>query len=148
MQLPCVIIRNIIFLSGFLLNLVCLRLTFKSFFKTIYYFWILNFWIEYSWYRKLLICLILLSLFLTSSFFLFLLLTVPTSVVIWVYSVLQYCWIFSFLVAQSGMSDLAHSWSGCFKVRRRVEGQGGIIRVFSIVPLSFKPLNPKPKSWT
>ena len=29
MQLPCVIIRDIIFLPGFLLNLVCLRLKFK-----------------------------------------------------------------------------------------------------------------------
>ena len=29
MQLPCVIIRDIIFLPGFLFNLVCLRLKFK-----------------------------------------------------------------------------------------------------------------------
>ena len=35
------------------------------------------------------------------------------------------------------MSDLAHSWSGCFKVRRRVVGQGGMKWVFEIVPLSF-----------
>ena len=42
---------------------------------------------------------------------------------------------FSFLVAQRGMSDLAYSWSSCFKVRRRVEGKGGIKRVFAIVIL-------------
>ena len=91
-------------------------------------------------------------------FFLFLLLTVPDSdnfenkwkfvetsifwdtlliVIIWVYSVLQYCWIYSFLVEQPGMSDFTQCWSGCFTVRRRVEGQGGIKRVFAIVPLSF-----------
>jgi len=42
---------------------------------------------------------------------------------------------FSFLVAQPGMSDLAYSWSSCFKVRRWVEGKGGIKRVFAIVIL-------------
>ena len=42
---------------------------------------------------------------------------------------------FSFLVAQRWMSDLAYSWSSCFKVRRRVEGKGGIKRVFAIVIL-------------
>ena len=57
-------------------------------------------------------------------------------VIIWVCSVLQFCWIFSFLVAQLERSDLAHSWSDCLKVRRKVEGQGGIKRIFAIVPLS------------
>ena len=45
---------------------------------------------------------------------------------------------FSFLFVHPGMSDLAHSCSSCFKVKMRVEGQGGIKSVFAIVILYFE----------
>ena len=46
--------------------------------------------------------------------------------------------VFSFSFLFVHPSDLAHSCSSCFKVKMRVEGQGGIKSVFAIVILYFE----------